>query len=85
MRFEQDTPRVLAAAAGVLLLLGLWTPIAGAVAAVLELCLALSNNSDLWLSIMVATIATGLAMLGPGAWSLDARLFGRKRISVGGR
>jgi len=85
MRLEQDTPRFLAAAAGILLLLGLWTPIAGAVAAVLELWLAFSNNSDFWLSIMVTTIAAGLAMLGPGAWSLDARLFGRKRISVGGR
>jgi hypothetical protein len=23
-----------------------------------------------------------LAMLGPGAWSVDARLFGRKRIQI---
>jgi hypothetical protein len=27
-------------------------------------------------------IGLSLAMLGPGAWSIDARLFGRKRIDV---
>jgi putative oxidoreductase len=80
-----DAARFLAAAGGVLLLLGLWTPVAGAVTAIAECWLALANIGDLWLCIMVSTIAAGLAMLGPGAWSLDARLFGRKRISVGRR
>jgi hypothetical protein len=28
------------------------------------------------------TIGAGLALLGPGAWSVDARLFGWKRIDV---
>jgi hypothetical protein len=31
---------------------------------------------------MAATIGAALAMIGPGAWSLDARLFGRKRIET---
>jgi hypothetical protein len=50
-----------------------------------ELWLALTSLGDFWLSIMATTIAGALAMLGPGAWSLDGRLFGRKRISVGRR
>lgn len=75
----------MAAVAAVLLLIGLWTPIAGAVTAIVELWLALTSLGDFWLSIMATTIAGALAMLGPGAWSVDARLFGRKRISVGRR
>jgi hypothetical protein len=32
-------------------------------------------------SALIATaLGVGLAMLGPGAWSLDARIFGRKRL-----
>jgi putative oxidoreductase len=27
-------------------------------------------------------LGAALAMLGPGAWSVDARLFGRKRIRI---
>jgi hypothetical protein len=26
-----------------------------------------------------------VAMLGPGAWSVDARLFGRQRFEINGR
>ena len=32
-------------------------------------------------SILLAVLGGTLAMIGPGAWSLDARLFGRKHIS----
>lgn len=31
-------------------------------------------------SAILATLAATLAMIGPGAWSIDALLFGRKRI-----
>jgi hypothetical protein len=31
---------------------------------------------------MVAVFGAAIAMIGPGAWSLDARLFGRKRIRI---
>jgi hypothetical protein len=33
-----------------------------------------------WVPIMQAVLGAILAMVGPGAWSIDARLFGRKRI-----
>jgi len=32
---------------------------------------------------MLATLAIALALIGPGAWSVDARLFGWKRIDIG--
>jgi putative oxidoreductase len=79
---EQRISRLLAAAAGVFLIVGFWTPVAGGLAAILELWLGLSHCADFWPSITVAAVAAGLAMLGPGAWSLDAQLFGRKRISI---
>lgn len=44
------------------------------------LCSAFWGSGDFWAEILLATIAGALAMLGPGAWSIDARLFGRKRL-----
>jgi len=82
---EHTAPRIVAAVAGVFLVVGFWTPLAGALAAIVELWLGLSNLKDIWPPIAASAIAAGLTMLGPGAWSLDARLFGRKRISFGGR
>ena len=80
---------LLAAGGGILLLAGLWTPVAGALTAIEELCLAFSrpfsHPSDQWLHILLAVLSGGVAMLGPGAWSADARLFGRKRFDSGDR
>jgi putative oxidoreductase len=67
-------------AAGLLLCAGLWTPIAGSALSVVALWSAFSENGDFWTQLLSATVAVALAMLGPGAWSIDARLFGRKRI-----
>jgi putative oxidoreductase len=50
--------------------------------AVAELCLALSHASDPWMHVRLGALGAALAMLGPGAWSVDARLFGRKRIEI---
>jgi uncharacterized membrane protein YphA (DoxX/SURF4 family) len=71
---------VLGAGAGILLLAGLWTPVTGALVVVIALWNASARSGDLWLYVMLATLGAGLALLGPGAWSLDARLFGWKRI-----
>jgi uncharacterized membrane protein YphA (DoxX/SURF4 family) len=32
--------------------------------------------------LAAALMGLGLALLGPGAWSIDARLYGRKRIHL---
>jgi putative oxidoreductase len=64
---------------GVLLLVGLWTPVAGIIIAGRELCILLSGG-DPWLSLVMAILGATIAMIGPGAWSVDARLFGRRQI-----
>ena len=76
----------LAAIAGIFLLAGLWTPIMGALAALNEISIALALHSpqreETWIHIFLAILAVSVAMLGPGAWSIDARLFGRKRFDI---
>jgi putative oxidoreductase len=73
---------VLAIAAGILLLAGLWTPIAGILLAIIEICSTFTHLHDPWSYILLGTLGAALAMLGPGAWSVDARLFGWKRIDI---
>jgi putative oxidoreductase len=73
---------VSAIAAGLCLLVGLWTPIVGTVAAALAIWLAVTRPADPLANVLLATIGAALALVGPGAWSIDARLFGWKRIDV---
>lgn len=73
-------PPIIAACAGILLLVGLWTPVVGCLIGAVELWIAFASGSDPWIPIALATLGTTIAMIGPGAWSIDARLFGRKRI-----
>ena len=73
---------VIAAGAGLLLLLGSWTVAAGVVVGVIELFLAWSPTGDLLLSILLATVALALALSGAGAWSVDAQRFGWRRIEI---
>jgi putative oxidoreductase len=70
----------LEAAAGLLLCIGLWTPIAGGLFSLMALWCAISGAGDAWSQMHLAVMGAALAMLGPGAWSIDARLFGRKRL-----
>jgi putative oxidoreductase len=75
-------PHIIAACAGMLFLVGLWTPFVGTLIAVVELWIAVTHVSDPWISILLATIGGTSAMLGPGAFSVDARLFGRRHLDV---
>jgi putative oxidoreductase len=73
-------PQMIDAGAGLLLLAGLWTPLAGSVVAGRELWAVFSDGGDPWMALVLATLGATLAMIGPGAWSVDARLFGRRQI-----
>ena len=72
----------LEAGAGALLLAGLWTPVAGTLVAAIETWKIFLHPGDLWICILLGTFGVALAMLGPGAWSVDARHFGWKRIRL---
>jgi putative oxidoreductase len=72
----------MAMGAATLLLVGFWTPVAGVLLALTEIFLAFSHSYDPWIHILLGVLGAALAMLGPGAWSVDARLFGRKRIQI---
>jgi putative oxidoreductase len=86
---EAPSPTIIALqtigiGAGLLVLFGLWTPVAGALAAIVKLWIAgsryFSHSGEPWIPILQTILSAVLAMVGPGAWSIDARLFGRKRI-----
>ena len=70
------------ATAGLLLIIGLWTPVVATVMALLELWRIISSQGDPASEILLCTLAIAMALLGPGAWSIDARLFGWKRIEI---
>ena len=73
-------PQLIDAGMGILLLVGLWTPVVGAMVAGRELWIMFSSGGDPWMPLVLATLGVTLAMIGPGAWSIDARLFGRRQI-----
>jgi putative oxidoreductase len=72
----------LAVAAGTSMVAGLGTPVSGSLMAALGFWNALSQQDDRWAQVLLGTIGSALALLGPGAWSVDARLFGWKRIDI---
>ena len=69
----------LCAGDALLIFLGLWTPLAAGFGTVLALARA-SGMPAQHTGLMLPAVTAALALLGPGAWSIDARVFGWKRI-----
>lgn len=77
-------------ASGTVLLIGLLTRLASTIVALITIAIAVSwlppaarNLFDAPLAVVfVVSVAVALGMLGPGAVSLDCRLFGRREIII---
>lgn len=69
-------------AVGLCLFLGFLTPYCAALSCLLELILVTTAVPSGFQLAMSALTAAAVAVLGPGAYSLDARLFGRKLIKI---
>jgi putative oxidoreductase len=68
--------------AGALLLVGWWTPGGAILQVLINSWWAFSAAWPGPVTLVNMLVGLSLAMLGPGAWSVDARLYGRKRIEV---
>jgi uncharacterized membrane protein YphA (DoxX/SURF4 family) len=67
---------------GALLLVGFWTPVAGAAVALGASWLALSGSVPLSECVFIGILGAALALLGPGAWSVDAWIYGWRRFEI---
>ena len=73
-------PEITGAVLGLFILAGLGTPLAGSLVVGVEFWTIVAGGTNIWISLSLAVFGGTLAMIGPGAWSVDARLFGRKLI-----
>jgi putative oxidoreductase len=79
-RLAPSLPHLIAAVAGILLLIGLWTPVAGITIATVQVWIFLAWSGNSLIAILLAGLGATVAMIGPGLWSIDARLYGRKHL-----
>jgi putative oxidoreductase len=79
---EAIAPAIVGIAAGLLMLIGLWTPVGSVLVVISQSWTLLLRGTLPQTAILLLSISVGLAMLGPGAWSIDALLFGRHRLDM---
>jgi len=72
----------LAIGSGTLLILGLWTPIAGTLLILVEVCFVFLGTTQVQSNILLGALGAALAVLGPGIRSIDALRYGRKRFDI---
>lgn len=73
---------VFCAVIGVFVIIGLWTPIFAALAAIDSAWHGFASPPEAAFYVLLTTLTVALALLGPGAWSVDARLFGWRRVEI---
>jgi putative oxidoreductase len=73
---------LLCTATGLLLIVGMWTPVVGVLTAIDAALRGLLGHADMGFYILLTTLGVALALLGPGAWSVDAHLFGWRRVEI---
>lgn len=81
---------LLAITVGLALLIGFLTPLAGAAAAIGYLVRGVSSllatdvnqHSSAFVAFGLGAISIALVLLGPGSFSLDGYLFGRRKIII---
>lgn len=67
---------------GMLLLIGLWTPIVGSAVCLIQLAVVATLAGAIEPALQRAAVGLCLVLLGPGTWSIDARLFGPRRVKL---
>jgi uncharacterized membrane protein YphA (DoxX/SURF4 family) len=90
LKFEELVAVTVAFVGGVSLLAGILTPITSLLVVLVTIGYALSwlpapnaNLLDCKLAVIdVIAMATAISFIGPGAYSLDARFFGRREIFI---
>ena len=73
---------VVSAIVAILLLAGLWTPIAGLLSAAAQVPLLVQGADDPRILICLMALGVAVSMVGPGAFSIDAVIFGRHRLDL---
>ena len=64
------------------LLLGFVTPVAAVLIGLASFGLAFSSTPYAFQDLEIVVLAIVIALLGPGAFSIDARMFGRREILI---
>jgi hypothetical protein len=78
---EPVVPEIIGCVLSLFILAGLWTPAVGVLVLLVQVWITVTGAGDGLMAMMLAVLGGTLAMIGPGAWSIDARLFGRKHIA----
>lgn len=69
-------------ALGALIIIGLWTPVAGALLTLTAVADAYMHPAMRWVWALTSMITAALTLLGPGRWSVDCRRYGWKSVKI---